>query len=438
MTNTKHTLNDLFYKKNETRTDYAKKIELDYPLNIEEFYKVMVDACNICNDVSVLNKERLHILYNRYVSTFNTYKGDFCNTIVSANSSGRKRIQSVSVFGELLPSTKVVTNLDYFVNRCYNNAEELRNNRQSQTSLQSFIRKYGEEIGRIKFYEFSNTRKRIYQAKDDKFKQDCVKRMRKNSKICFDHYVDLINPDTGNVYTKSEIIEEIRKIQAIGSKKSAEKRKIQNEKTHDVTCRQVNYWMRKGYTYDESVELVKKVQSTNTVETYIKKYGYEMGIAEWNKRNAKWGEQMRILKTESGCVGNAYSKAACKLFDSVIESLSADGIVFEKVYYGKNEFSKWDTEYNRVYFYDFVINDIKLCVEYNGIMFHPKPNDYEWKSLFSGKGYDDVRKYDIRKQQVITDLGYTLIVVWEDDIFEKSLKTILDTCKTLLNLKHIK
>ena len=147
---------------------------------------------------------------------------------------------------------------------------------------------------------------------------------------------------------------------------------------------------------------------------------------------------MRILKTESGCVGNAYSKAACKLFDSVIESLSADGIVFEKVYYGKNEFSKWDTEYNRVYFYDFVINDIKLCVEYNGIMFHPKPNDYEWKSLFSGKGYDDVRKYDIRKQQVITDLGYTLIVVWEDDIFEKSLKTILDTCKTLLNLKHIK
>ena len=160
-----------------------------------------------------------------------------------------------------------------------------------------------------------------------------------------------------------------------------------------------------------------------------------MGISEWNKRNSEWGERMRVLKQENGCIGNAYSKSACKLFDSVIETLFNEGIFFEKVYYGKKEFSKWDNDYNRVYFYDFVINDIKLCVEYNGIMFHPKPNNYEWKSLFSGKGYDEVREYDMRKQQLITDLGYTLIVVWEDDIFEKSLKKITDACKLLLNSK---
>lgn len=435
MTDTKHTLNDLFYKRVKTPNDYSKKIELEQPLTLEEFYEIMTDTCNICADVSVLNRERLRMLYERYVSVFEKNRGTFYNTVVTANNSGRKKIYTETVFGELMPSTKVVTDLNYYVNRCYNNAEELHHNRQSQTSLQSFIKKYGEEEGRVKFSEFSDKRKELYQAKDETFKQECVKRMRKNAKTCVDHYVGLINPDTGKLYTESEIDYEIRKQQTIFSKKSAEKRKKQNEETHDVTCRQVNYWMRNGYSYDESVELVRKVQATNTIETYIKKYGYEMGVSEWNKRNSEWGERMRVLKQENGCVGNAYSKSACKLFDSVIETLSNEGIFFEKVYYGKKEFSKWDSDYNRVYFYDFVINDIKLCVEYNGIMFHPKPNDYEWKSLFSGKGYDEVREYDMRKQQLITDLGYTLIVVWEDDIFEKSLKKITDTCKLLLNSK---
>ena len=141
---------------------------------------------------------------------------------------------------------------------------------------------------------------------------------------------------------------------------------------------------------------------------------------------------MAALRSKCGKTGCSYSKASCTLFDTVINCLLNDGIVFEKVFYGETEFSKWDSKNNRIYFYDFVINDIKLCVEYNGIMFHPKLGDYNWKSLY-GKTYDECMKYDMQKQQLIKDFGYELLVVWEDDVFENLVEIIVNKCKELLN-----
>ena len=430
MTNTKYTLNDLFFKKMKSRI-YSIEGELDSPLDYDMFRIVMVDACNICNDEEYFDKERFLSLYNRYVDMFNKNKNDF-SSLLTLKKSGHKDIMSNIIFGDMLPSTKCVTSIDYYINRCYMNAEDMLHKRQNQVSLDSYIRKYGDVIGREKYDEYVEKRKKIYEAKDDSFKEECVKRMRRISRNCVDHYVGKLNPNTGKKYTDVEISEEIKKHQRNAAKRSAEVIKKRNSETHDVTCRQVNFWMNKGYTYEESVDKVRKIQATNTVEYYVKKYGYEMGVAEYNDRNSSWGVLMRDLREKSGKVGNSYSKAATTLFETVIRRLSDDGIVFDKVCYGENEFSKWDTEYNRVYFYDFVINDIKLCVEYNGIMFHPKDGDYDWKCLFSGKSYDEVYAYDKRKQQLIKDFGYELIIVWEDDVFEKSVVKIVNVCKKLL------
>lgn len=425
MMTTKQTLSNLFFIKMNKHI-YDKKHELEKPVDFDLFYSIMVDACKICNDMKILDKTRLDLLYNAYVDTFNKNKYNFKSLFRQT-----RNIKSDIVFGELLPSTKTVTNLAYYKNRCYLNAEELLKTRQCQTSLESFIKKYGENEGQIKYNDFSEKRKQIYANKDAEFKEQCKARLCKCSRLHKEYYLDKTNPATGKLYTEAEIVTAISEHQKCLSHKSAEKRKERNEKYHDVSCRQINYWLNKGYSYEKSVEKVRQIQATNTVEHYVEKYGYERGIEEWQKRNAKWGNTMCELKSKSGKSGNAYSKAACALFDTVIEKLKEYDIVFEHVYYGETEFSKWDKTFNRVYFYDFVINDIKLCVEYNGIMFHPKEGNYNWKCLYSGTTYEEAIAYDKRKQQLIQDLGYDLIIIWEDDIFEKSVETIIDKCKTL-------
>ena len=225
----------------------------------------------------------------------------------------------------MLPSTKAVTNLAHYQNRCYLNAEELLKKRQCQTSLKAFIEKYGETTGRLKFKQYSDKWKATYESKSEEFKQECKNRLYKYSKIHPLYYANKINSETGKLYTEDEIKDAIKKQQTKLSHLANKKRKERNEKYHDVSCRQINYWLNKGYSYEESVEKVRQVQATNTVEHYVKKYGYEKGVEEWQKRNYDWGQTMRVLKSKSGKSGNAYSKAACKLFDVVIEKLKEFG-----------------------------------------------------------------------------------------------------------------
>ncbi len=431
MTDTKYTSNDLLFKKSRKR-DYSMKGELECAVGFDEFYRIMIDSYNVCADTELLDRERLELLYAKYCSAFECNKGHFGERLIIKDSGGHKVLNPAVVFDNLIPRTKVVTNVDYYVNRCYKNAGDMVRRRQSLTTASSFVERYGEDEGMRRYGEFRINRKNAYLEKGEDYMRECVKRMRRNSKSCPEYYAGRINPETGAEYTECEIKEAIHEYQTKVGNVSAKKIRERNEMTHDVSCRQVGYWMRKGYSYDESVERVKRIHATNTVDVYVKKYGYEMGVSEWEKRKSKWSARMRELKSQSGNVGNSYSKAACKLFDRVIDVLRVEGIVFNSVYYRDKEFSKWDTEMGRVYFYDFVINDIRLCVEYNGIMFHPKAGDYNWTCLFSGKGYDEVMEYDMRKQDYIRSLGYELIVVWEDDIFEKSVERIVNACKGLL------
>lgn len=431
MTNTKHTPNDLLFKK-ASRRDYSAKGELECAVCFEEFYRIMIDSYNVCNDPEMLDRERLDLLYTKYCGAFERNKGHFAERLMVNVSGGHRVLNPAVVFDNLITRTKIVTNIDYYANRCYMNAADMLHRRQSLTSLSSFVERYGDDEGMGKYEEFRAKRRNVYSEKGEDYKRECAERLRRNSKSSPAYYAGKINPETGAEYTDLEIKEAIHEHQTMLGGIAAKKIRERNEKTHDVTCRQVGYWMRKGYSYDESVERVKRIQSTNSLDVYVKKYGHELGISEWEKRKAKWSVRMRELKSQSGNVGNSYSKAACKLFDRVIDVLHAEGITFDSVYYGDKEFSKWDTEMNRVYFYDFVINDIRLCVEYNGIMFHPKEGDYNWTPLFGDKGYAEAMEYDKRKQDYIKSLGYELIVVWEDDVFEKSVEKIVDACKRLL------
>lgn len=72
-----------------------------------------------------------------------------------------------------------------------------------------------------------------------------------------------------------------------GALKSASKTKEDHRK-NSVRC--VEFWISKGLTLEESKSKVKFIQGTNTLEKYIKKYGDE-GFVKWVERNENWKEK---------------------------------------------------------------------------------------------------------------------------------------------------
>jgi G:T-mismatch repair DNA endonuclease (very short patch repair protein) len=81
-----------------------------------------------------------------------------------------------------------------------------------------------------------------------------------------------------------------------------------------------------------------------------------------------------------------------------------------------------------------VIPDIKFCVEYNGLMFHPKEGDTEWKGLYTNQSYDEKLNYDKQKMKTLTDAGFTTMVVWEDEDETIMVKKITEKIVDLLSL----
>lgn len=61
----------------------------------------------------------------------------------------------------------------------------------------------------------------------------------------------------------------------------------------DRTPNQIKYWIKKGYSEDESRQLVSDRQRTFTLEKCIEKYGEEKGIKVYNERQVKWSKKNR-------------------------------------------------------------------------------------------------------------------------------------------------
>lgn len=100
-------------------------------------------------------------------------------------------------------------------------------------TLDYWVKKYGEEIGREKY-------------------QELLQKQRENSKKMMKSRLEK-DPDT---YINGSI-------------------------------RRPEYWIRQGYTEEEAKLIVSKKQSRG-IDFYIKKYGQEEGTKKWKERNEKW------------------------------------------------------------------------------------------------------------------------------------------------------
>jgi very-short-patch-repair endonuclease len=146
--------------------------------------------------------------------------------------------------------------------------------------------------------------------------------------------------------------------------------------------------------------------------------------------NSKSEEEKREINLKKFNKTSRYSKKSISFFELLLRNTSYTDLTF---LYKEKEFFIYDYTKKKIFFYDFYIPELKIIIEYHGVMFHPKEdeiNKKNWKCLFSNISYEDKMEYDLYKIKIAKDSGIDLLVIWEDenlnDAINKCLKIIKD------------
>lgn len=179
------------------------------------------------------------------------------------------------------------------------------------------------------------------------------------------------------------------------------------------SARTIDFWISLGYSENDAEQLVSSTQRRN-LSFFENKYGTTEGIEKYKS----WVSQ--IVHT-TGAVSNESSV----FFEKILESVPT---LRDEALYGKAELSLKNQL--KTYKYDFTIPSKKLIIEYNGIAWHPKSPDADWKHPFGLFTAKEKFEYDLTKQQFAESLGYRVINVFSDDDCDAAIDNIT---KELLN-----
>jgi len=233
-------------------------------------------------------------------------------------------------------------------------------------------------------------------------------------------------------YSQEESEIEVKKVWDDIHKKTWNKRKNKPELYKDVNTTQIEYWLKKGFTRNESIEKIKERQKTFTLEKCIDKYGEIQGLEIWNSRQIKWSEKVETKYKNGDFVkfrNDNYSEPEIEMFDIIIEKLDLKD---KNIHYGKKQFYRHFKDLGKTFSYDFVYN--KKVIEFNGDYWHCNPNTYN-KNYFHK--YLQMFAYEIwEKEKIkiksIKDLGYEVLIIWECDYKYHKDETI-QKCIEFLN-----
>lgn len=394
------------------------------PLIFLDFKSIFLSTPHFCNDENKLDLSRLELHYKKYLEIFKSE--------VKFPKYKKSRINLV------LGLCKMNSKLDFYLDRGFIKDEAILilNKRQDNTSLSSFISVHGEKIGKVKFEEYSSKWKKSISKYD---KKDLYK----NWKNTPEKYLNKVNPNTGNLFTKEESENKIKNDLSKGFKKVWKEYK-DGERDNSFINTTVDYYLSRGMKSEEAKDALKERQSTFSLEKCIQKYGFDDGVKKFNQRNEKWiktldgkspEEKKRILLSKTRNFPR-YSKESLDFFETLISKIDIDPC---DILMGENEMVLWNPEIKKPYFYDFSIPSLKIIIEYNGSAFHPNldkitPDEIEkWICPFSKQNAMEKYNYDNTKNNFARSLGYDLMIVWDNDEYnsklEKSIKLIENKIK---------
>ena len=297
-------------------------------------------------------------------------------------------------------------------------------------SKESFILRDGEELGLQKYLHFCNRNKGNWsqERQIELYGEEKGKH----------NYQDIKN----NVKKTSSLNGYIEKHGEIDGTELWKKRM-------DKMWNQSSEQRFKDQYGDNYKEMMRKNKDHTSLPYYINKHGLEAGSIKYKEHSDKLGITLdRQIKkygevegakrfkqwkkeTVSAFCSPISQKFCWEIYDKLDENLK------KKTHFAKlnTEFLKCSTGY--CYCYDFVISSIKLCIEFNGDLFHANPKKYTEldtpNPFMKEQTAKEIWNFDKIKKETLESFGYIVYTVWESDYREKQ-SFIIDDC--LLKIKE--
>jgi hypothetical protein len=241
-----------------------------------------------------------------------------------------------------------------------------------------------------------------------------------------------------NPNSKSKTTEEQRKQRSpfsksfIKYKNENEALNFQNKISKSVGAEKrptrIEYWIKKGYTEEESKNIISKNQSTFSLKKCIEKHGEENGTKKWIERQEKW--QKSLL--ENGKLKCGYSEISQELFYKILEKYPFEE---RKNIYFATKNQEYFINKDNFYQYDYTDIKIKKIIEYNSDMYHANPKIYEskdhphpFRKWLTSK---NIWVHDEDKIKTANNHGFTVLTIWDSE-YRSNPDKILQECLDFL------
>lgn len=224
----------------------------------------------------------------------------------------------------------------------------------------------------------------------------------------------------------------------------------------------IEYWKNLGLSEEDAKEKLREWQDRRSRKRNIKKYGEKEGNRRVDEINKKWMNSLYFGKTKEEI--EKYNKSKAVTVESFIKKYGKDGIQLYSEYCKKktrnwkcfthskwsdsliqeiinkfnlqnilcypNEYSLYDFDKNKNYYYDFTDLENKIIIEFNGRTFHPNKeilNEQQWKNWknpYSNLTADMIFDYDKKKIETAEESEFKTLVIWDNKSNIENLEII--------------
>jgi hypothetical protein len=321
------------------------------------------------------------------------------------------------------------TSKDYWLIRGWDEEYSIKKAKEANRvySHPSRLEKKGYSQDEIKKIVTSSINKGISTLKKRSDYLDIVKK--RNRGLTKHRYTNIINPETGILYTPSESEKKYKEDQRNASKSAQLNRKPESYNT------KIEYYLAKGLSLEDASAALFERQIKNGLNYYINKYGIDRGTLKYKERILKYGKQIKTLRSEFPekwkTSNKRYSDSSKRFFDSLIDEV--DYLKTLTLYYANNEHFIYDTLNKKIYFYDFYIKELNIIIEYHGIVWHPRKRIQEgWLHPYTKETSEKYYDLDIHKKLLSNNAGIDVITIFEDEIITHR-KSIIDELHNRIN-----
>lgn len=249
-------------------------------------------------------------------------------------------------------------------------------NSKKQITLENMITKYGKEEGTIRY-------------------NNCIDKRKDSNTL--DGYIKRYGEEQGTIMHTNFI--------------------SHMENIHTLESHIERYGKEEGtIRYNETS---RKKSYSSTIDFYIEKYGETEGTIKFNERQEKWQTSLNKTMVNSRTPNKRFraSKESLAFLIPIYKFIRKNGINKENIYIGaggRREYIK--TYKSTIVAYDFVVEPLKLVIEYDGAAFHPKSiNEENWIHPYHKEGPEQYYIKDQEKKEFMVNKGFKYFVIRSDD-----------------------